>query len=367
VSTGSGLGEVICDWIIVLLFLFCYAIYIKFKHMTLNHHQYTHLILRKRVLLVGVFPPPLGGISVHLKRVQAKLEQQGCEVQAWDICKQQQNRWQLSYYVILWRFCLKNRPQVIIYHTMQLRSYPIELLVLLLAGKLLSSQTIVMIHSARFIYRLSWLSRVLTGLILSYYDQLVLVSVAQQQEIGARINLVKLANKISVESPFLAPDLNDKSAILSKLPPALQAFLDQHKPVISCAVTRKDLWQGGDLYGLDLALAAFKLLQQNDPQAGLIVMISDKTGYEQLVNLPGVYLLFDFTQEVWPLIERSDLFIRPTRSDGNAISIMEALSLNVPVVASDVCVRPAGVVLFKSGDAHDLYLKMQQVLKQVAL
>lgn len=332
--------------------------------MSINNHQYTDIIKHQRVLLIGIFPLPLGGISVHLKRVQHKLERQGCQVWAWDVCKQQQGSRQLRYYWRLWRFCWSKKPQVLIYHTMQLRSYPIELLLLLLAGRLLKSQNLVMIHSSRFIYRLNWLSLRLTGWVLGYYDQLILVSHAQRQEIGTKINLTGI-KQILVESPFLAPDLGQASDILASLPGELQNFIKKHSPIISCAITRKDVWQGGDLYGLDLALMAFKRLQQEYSQAGLVLMIGDKTGYEQLECLPGVYILVDFQNEIWPLIGKTNLFIRPARSDSFGISVVEALSLNVPVVSSDVCVRPPGVILFKSGDWQDLQLKMQQVLSRV--
>jgi len=256
---------------------------------------------------------------------------------------------------------------VIIYHTMQLRSYPIELLILLLAGKLLKSQKLVMIHSERFIYRLNWVSRKLTGLILGCYDQLILVSEAQKQEIGARIELTGVKH-VAIESPFLPPDFSTKLAILSKMPSSLNDFIQNHAPVISCIVTRKIDWQGQDLYGADLALGSFRRLKQDYSRAGLILVIGDKSGYEDLSeNLkenPGVYLLVGWEQEVWPLIGETDLLIRPTRSDSFGISIMEALSLGVPVVASDVCVRPNGAILFKNGDEHDLYMKIKLVLRR---
>lgn len=330
--------------------------------MILKNHQYTDTIKHQRVLLVGVFPLPLGGISVHLQRVQARLVAQGCQVWAWDVCKRPVGQGQLGYYMSLWLFCLKQRPQVLIYHTMQLRRYPIELLILLLAGKWLRSQTLVMIHSGRFVARLSWLSRKLTGYLLGYYDQLIVVSVALGQELITQFSLTGKPVKISIESPFLAPDCATGPQILKQIPNDLQLFRQQHRPLISCAITRKEVWQGGDLYGLDLILAAFKLLKQDWAQAGLLVMISDQTGYEPLEKIPGVYYLLDFAQEIWPLIGESDLFIRPTRSDSFGISVMEALSLRVPVVASDVCVRPPGAVLFKAGDAQDLYIKIKQVL-----
>lgn len=62
------------------------------------------------------------------------------------------------------------------------------------------------------------------------------------------------------------------------------------------------------------------------------------------------------------LIARSDLFVRPTLADGDALSVREALALGVPVVASDAGHRPPGTVLFPSGDAAELARRIDEVL-----
>lgn len=325
--------------------------------MDINAHQYTDHIQGVKVLLVGVIPPPLGGIAVHLKRVQAKLTAQGSTVLVWDVCKKQQGLSQISYYWRLIRFCFYEQPQVIIYHTLQLRSTPIELLVLLGMGKLFNSQILVVIHSARFIDRISWLCRKLTGLGLKHCKQIIIVS---QQVKNLLQSKLSLPTQVVVESPFLLPNLADRDYILNKLTVELKQFLRQHHPVVTVAITRLDDWQGSDLYGTDLAIAAFKSFLLDYPDAGLLIVLGNRNG-KSIVASSNIYVLCEWEQEMWPLIGKSELFIRPTRSDANAISVMEALYLNIPVIASDVCLRPAGTVLFKSGDAADLYQKMVQV------
>jgi glycosyltransferase involved in cell wall biosynthesis len=62
------------------------------------------------------------------------------------------------------------------------------------------------------------------------------------------------------------------------------------------------------------------------------------------------------------LLQEADVVVRSTFADGDAITVREALNLGVPVVASDTDFRPAGVVLFKKGDATDLVEKLTGVL-----
>jgi glycosyltransferase involved in cell wall biosynthesis len=54
-----------------------------------------------------------------------------------------------------------------------------------------------------------------------------------------------------------------------------------------------------------------------------------------------------------------DVFLRPTLEDGDSISVREALSLGVPVVASRVGARPAGAILFQPGCVDDMLAKLE--------
>jgi glycosyltransferase involved in cell wall biosynthesis len=63
------------------------------------------------------------------------------------------------------------------------------------------------------------------------------------------------------------------------------------------------------------------------------------------------------------LIERSDVLLRPTYFDGDAVSIREALFLDTPVVATDNGMRPAGVDLISMPPrAETLAAKVVEVL-----
>jgi glycosyltransferase involved in cell wall biosynthesis len=62
------------------------------------------------------------------------------------------------------------------------------------------------------------------------------------------------------------------------------------------------------------------------------------------------------------LMSVCDVFLRPTLEDGDSISVREALSLGIPVVASRVGARPAGAILFQPGDVEDMLAKLDLAL-----
>ena len=65
--------------------------------------------------------------------------------------------------------------------------------------------------------------------------------------------------------------------------------------------------------------------------------------------------------EIYPIWQKSDIFVRPTSSDGDAVSLREALYLKTPSVASDVVSRPEGTVLFKNRDVADFIARVKMV------
>ena len=61
-------------------------------------------------------------------------------------------------------------------------------------------------------------------------------------------------------------------------------------------------------------------------------------------------MFYESSEEFCPILTISDLFLRPTLTDGDAVSIREALYLGVPVVASNAVKRPEFVNLFENED-----------------
>ena len=124
-----------------------------------------------------------------------------------------------------------------------------------------------------------------------------------------------------------------------------------------------------DIYGFDIILDA---INEATLRPDTILVLVDTNGvlrnryYNRISELEkdkGIRILY-YTHEInFPdLLVKSTVFIRATRSDGDAVSIREALNFGIPVLASDCVQRPVGCILFKSEDAKDLAKKIPDAL-----
>jgi glycosyltransferase involved in cell wall biosynthesis len=63
------------------------------------------------------------------------------------------------------------------------------------------------------------------------------------------------------------------------------------------------------------------------------------------------------------VVSQAHFFVRTPQKDGVSSSVLEALSLKIPVIASENGTRPSGVITFQAGDAADLARKLLDAWK----
>ena len=79
-------------------------------------------------------------------------------------------------------------------------------------------------------------------------------------------------------------------------------------------------------------------------------------------DLPFVTLRFDLDlPEFVSILSAADLYLRPNTVDSYGLAVADALSLGVPAIASDVCDRCPGAVLFPAGN----YDAFEQAVERV--
>ena len=174
-------------------------------------------------------------------------------------------------------------------------------------------------------------------------------------------------SKIHILPAFIAPTESERIG----LPKYVLDFKAKHDFILSANASKLIKENGFDVYGVDMLVELVIKLRKDRIKVGLIFllpMIGDEVYYDEIkqrIINSGITEDFIFIEgkcengfEYW---EMSDVFIRPTYTDMEGISIKEALSLGTMVVASDVCVRPVQCILFKNRDFEDLYDKISDL------
>jgi len=233
-------------------------------------------------------------------------------------------------------------------------------IIYILIARLLKKRIVVTIHA--WLSKTPLFQKISTQLSLKFSDDIITVN----QDIGTYLNLKKTLIKPAFIPPTLEPNHILDSEILK--------YISNNKfKIISANAFRIDDYFGKDMYGIDLAIDLAKQIKNNKLDYKIIFIISTIQGcenkyleYEKIINssfLQDYILLFAKEISFVNLILKSDLIIRPTRTDGDALTIREALYLNTPILASDVVNRPEGTYTFKNGDAKDLFEQTQRILK----
>ena len=314
-----------------------------------------------KIVLVGPYPPPHGGISVHLYKVRQQLHKMGihCRVvnvdpRAWKSDQYITVRGGVGLFSKLFSFARRGWTLHVHTNGHNIKSWLIALTAGL-AG-MAGPGNVLTLHSGlvpeylapgRFGTR--WLARVSC----LFYARVIAVSPKIQE---ALISVGVPAKRIEVLSSFLPVR-----------PPADRFPLpvEGRRPILGTTLFFRPE------YGFPLLVEAVDQLRLRHPAMACLVVGSgeQQAEAEQLVARRGLqeFILFLGNLEhekCLSVISQCDLFVRPTLADGDANCIREALALGIRVVASTVGYRPPEAILFQSGNVNDLVLKIDETLSR---
>lgn len=334
-------------------------------------HYYSRDVRDSRVLVMGPFLPPIGGVSVHVSRVIASLKANNntvYQIKTVADCR----FWCIPYHILrfMW-ICFTYRPHIIHYHHSHKSHDMIEMIMVCFLKRLCKASWILIDHDCRHLYLRSKWYKKLYSLLLTSVDKLVPIGLPTHK--SYRNTGVVVPAHVSVEGAFLPPYQNNERHIWSTYPKDLEFFLQNHDKIILANAFQLSHINGQDLYGIDLCIETFEAVHKKYPHVGFVIalaQIGDHTYFERLnsalraKNLHQHWYMLTGNRELWPLFKRAHVFVRPTLSDGASVSIQEALFFGVPVVASDVCERPNKVILFKNRDIFDFTEKVMCALER---
>lgn len=324
-----------------------------------------------KVALIGSCSPPFGGIEVHIKRLADMLEKSGMHLAIYDVENISEsddvrvNKIARAKLWALWYFFTINE-DVIHVHTLSWKHRAAMTLI----ARMRQKKIIITFHSLRDeIENMSQSEKALVRYVLKNADVLIAVSdkVAEKLEAwGCK------KDRIRRITGFLPPGLEE-----TELPENLLDFIDNHKLIISANGSNMNFYKGDDLYGLDMLVELCARIS-NKYDLGFLYCISrgyinNQEYYEHIkgvIREKGIEDRFMFVHEnleFSSILKRSDVFIRPTNTDGYAISVAEALYAGIPSISSDAAKRPPGTIIFKTRDIEDLCKRTVDVIENIEM
>jgi glycosyltransferase involved in cell wall biosynthesis len=319
-----------------------------------------------KVSIIGLYPPPFGGVSVHIKRLRLALQQQGVKVSvlAQPNSESGDKRVFPTHMGPAWYInqLLTSDDILFHYHASGIHvRKSIFLSVLARFGK----PVILTLHSFRNEPVPTILNHFYLIALRSFTHIICVGSDIRKQVIQLGVDPLK----ISIIPSYLRPVLNDHDR--QQISPAVNHFLNSHWPVLTANAFRLNFFNGEDLYGLDMCVELCRNLIRDYHRMGFVFALPSIGNEEyyilirQRISEYGLKDHFCFSlkpTEYWPIIERSALFVRPTNTDSYGVSVAEAIDLGVPAIASAVCNRPQGTILFNSRNLNSLIKEVRLVL-----
>lgn len=321
-----------------------------------------------RILLRGAYVPAYGGVSVHVKRLKQALTGRGLAVDLATYPAPSKNTmidgadYRLLYPQVLAKI-IRGQYNLVHVHTSGVSARELARFVSFRGG---GAKLVLSLHSYREPRaRQSQKYKTAVYILLKAMHHIICINPTIRDKVVAS---GASPDKTSVISPYLPPALleQDRTAI----PESLRRFMHTHRPLLTANAFRLNWYNGHDLYGLDLCVQLCHALVQEYPKLGFVFAlptVGDETYFAQIkakiagLKLDNVFTFFHAPAEYWPILEQSDLFLRPTNTDGFSISVAEAIDLGIPAIASNAAPRPPETILFHNRDFSDLLAKTRGV------
>jgi glycogen synthase len=320
-----------------------------------------------RVLQLGPYPPPHGGVQSNLVAIRTFLLRQGIPCAVINITRHRRPDADDVYYpesaAALLRLLLQLKYDIIHLHVGGMLSR--RLLGLgLVCAQMPGSRSVLTFHSGG--YPSTSEGKMLgpsslAGFVLRRFDGVIGVN-PEIIRFFERLGVAPTRARLIYPHSFLSEP--QTSTALSE---PLASFFTIHNPVlISVGLLEPE-------YDLPLQIEALGQVRQKFPDAGLLIIGSGSLEHDLRDRIRAqpyaqhILLCGDVPHaSTMQAIARARVMLRTTLYDGDAVSVREALHVGTPVIASDNGMRPAGVRLMPKSDLSALLHAIDETLAQPA-
>ena len=316
-----------------------------------------------RVLQLGPYPPPHGGVQSNLVGIRNYLRKRNIPCAVINITRYRRPNSDDVYYPksALELIQLLSRLDYDILHLHLGGMLSNRLLALgAVCCAMRNSKTVLSFHSGGYPSSPEGKTAKpcsLRGLVLRRFDRLI----------GVNPEIMEFFKRLGVQGKrmrLIYPHAFSPSDDSVRMPKHLEQFFREHSPVfISVGLLEPE-------YDLALQIEAIGRIRETLPQAGLILIGSGSLEQELRARIATktysehMLLSGDVAHAVtMKCIGQATAMLRTTLYDGDAVSVREALHLGTPVIASDNGMRPEGVKLIPKADANALQTAMLDIAK----
>lgn len=319
-----------------------------------------------KVLQLGPYPPPQGGVQTHIAALRQMLQQHQIPCTVINLTRHRRASSDDVLYPsnglqVLW-LLLRRRYDILHLHIGG-RVWPRQLALALVCSLLPGRKSVLTFHSGGYPSSKEGSSahpHTLRAFTFRRFDRVIAVNSeisAFFQRLGVRPERIRLI------SPYAIP-MNGQGAP-RELDARLDTFFRDHQPLlITVSLLERE-------YDLPLQIAVLGKVREQWPNAGLLIIGSGSL-HDQLRKeiaersyADHILLYGDLSHDATlQAIGRSDLMLRTTWYDGDALSVREALHFQIPVIASDNGMRPEGVRLVPARDPSALEAAIQELLER---
>lgn len=316
----------------------------------------------ERIAIIGRIPPPYGGVSMHLSRWLDLLEKEEIHFLFCDLeGKHDPDRAIVPMKPnirFLFRF-LQLSCKAVHLHTSKLN----QLTALLAVARFVKKcPCIITFHNQRLIEEESHAPAWLRYLFRTCIKRRSFV-VATNENIRAWCleELGLESEKITYAPAFLPP--SEQEMRFDDYPEEVEQFFQHRSPIIGSQGFFGSFYEGKHIYQFELLGHLLAKVLKTHPRAGCYTALSGcldqshrKTILElrQSLGLENHWMFQQLPLPAAPLFSRCRLFLRPTMTDGDSVSVRECLLMGVPVIASDSVRRPDGVLVYQQGNTQQL-------------
>lgn len=324
----------------------------------------------------AVIPPPYGGVTVFVHRLINRLSEDGYSTGGFYSNENHDKKIRDSTLFEEFNYN-PNETKVrrVLNHLQKIKialSYRIihfhgleTMFVPWLLMRVYRKKIVITVHSAMivdFYERTSWLNKFFLSRLAQSNAQWIAVSEQAKKE------MYKLPFCFKKNIPVIPAYIPISTNMQYSLPESMSKYIDGHKKNISFYGRSFMKYKEHDVYGFETIIELYSLIvKKYDDEIGLVLCISESSdtdkisGIKQLAKELGVSEKIywqigplDSLQSLW---HKTDIYIRPTFTDGDSVAVREAVDAGMAVIASDVCTRPEEVVTYRFDDFEDLYQK----------